>query len=257
AENVAIVMNSEAFRYKFTQVAKLFGIIEKKAVLSKGVVERLIRLYKDTPLVEEAVRDIMKNYFDAERVEDLIRRLRSRGMQVDIFRSTGSALARELIGSAYHYRELVMPLMPSDEEIKQFEEAVSEKTVELVCTYCGFVFSVKLSELGYDEKVRCPSCGSPMVTVMEDKYADFIGRIAKGKKLDAKDRKMYEEMQKGASLVDAYGKRALMALATYGIGLATAARILKMVRKDHRLFILDLINAKKEFIRNRKFWSEG
>ncbi|MEM4114049.1 MAG: DEAD/DEAH box helicase [Candidatus Micrarchaeaceae archaeon] len=257
AENVAIVMNSEAFRYKFTQVAKLFGIIEKKAVLSKGVVERLIRLYKDTPLVEEAVRDIMKNYFDAERVEDLIRRLRSRGMQVDIFRSTGSALARELIGSAYHYRELVMPLMPSDEEIKQFEEAVSEKTVELVCTYCGFVFSVKLSELGYDEKVRCPSCGSPMVTIMEDKYADFIGRIAKGKKLDAKDRKMYEEMQKGASLVDAYGKRALMALATYGIGLATAARILKMVRKDHRLFILDLINAKKEFIRNRKFWSEG
>ncbi|MEM4066104.1 MAG: DEAD/DEAH box helicase [Candidatus Micrarchaeaceae archaeon] len=250
------IMNSELFRYKFVQVAKLFGIVEKKATLSKGIVEGLIRLYRDTPLTEEVMRDIKKNYFDAERVEELLDRLRNGKANVEVFKSSGSALAHELISSAYHYRELVMPLLPSDEEVKQFEDGINKKTLSLVCTFCGFVFSVKLSELGEEEKILCPACKSPMVTVMDDKYLDLINRIAKGKKINAEGKKLHAEMLRGASLVDAYGKRALMALATYGIGIATAARLLKMVRKDRRLFMLDLINAKKEFLRNRKFWSE-
>lgn len=45
-----------------------------------------------------------------------------------------------------------------------------------------------------------------------------------------------------------------MALATYGIGVDTAARLLKYVRGDYKMFFVDVIDAQKNFIKNRKFW---
>lgn len=59
-----------------------------------------------------------------------------------------------------------------------------------------------------------------------------------------------------ADLVNEYGKRALVALSTYGIGAKTAAKVLKMLRKEYKYFIIDLIEAQKNYIKYRKFWKE-
>jgi ATP-dependent Lhr-like helicase len=54
--------------------------------------------------------------------------------------------------------------------------------------------------------------------------------------------------------VDAYGYRALVALSVYGIGVETATRLLKYIRSDYKMFFVDVIDAQKNFIKNRKFW---
>ena len=66
--------------------------------------------------------------------------------------------------------------------------------------------------------------------------------------------KKYREAVSEAGLVDAYGSRALAALTIYGVGTATAARVLRLMRKEYKQFVVDLIEAQKNFVRTKKYW---
>ena len=252
----SFLTNSELFRYKFVHVLKLFGVAGKSAMLKRSTVARIAAFYKDTPIVEETLRDLYKNYLDRGIVADFQNRLRSGIIKIRVVRDSGSPLTGEILKSSYYYKELMLPLLPTDTEMRQFAEEIENKKIELLCTYCGYTFSKKVGDVGEEESILCPVCHSPMVTVYEEKYVDVMQKVKAHRKLRSDEQKIHEEMLVGADLVSAYGKRALFALSTYGIGLSTAARILKFVRKDYRLFLLDLISAQKSFIRTRKFWAE-
>ena len=62
-------------------------------------------------------------------------------------------------------------------------------------------------------------------------------------------------MVKESGLIASYGDRAVVALSTYGIGPNTAARVLRMLRKEEDSFIMDLLDAQKKFIKNKKYWA--
>ena len=55
--------------------------------------------------------------------------------------------------------------------------------------------------------------------------------------------------------MSSYGQRAAVALSVYGIGPASAARALMMRKGQERSFFIDLIEAQKNFIRTKKYWS--
>ena len=57
-----------------------------------------------------------------------------------------------------------------------------------------------------------------------------------------------------ASLIRNYGKRALIALASYGVGPRSAESILRKLHKTDESFYLDLLEAQKNFIKNKKYW---
>jgi ATP-dependent Lhr-like helicase len=56
-------------------------------------------------------------------------------------------------------------------------------------------------------------------------------------------------------LIKEYGNRAVIALSVYGIGVDTAARVLRMLRRDYKEFFVDVLEEQKKFIKNRKFWN--
>jgi ATP-dependent Lhr-like helicase len=59
-----------------------------------------------------------------------------------------------------------------------------------------------------------------------------------------------------AGLVLTYGKKAIMVLAARGVGPQTASRILaKDARGDGTLF-KDILEAEKNYIRTRMYWSQ-
>ncbi|MBI5158711.1 hypothetical protein HY992_01185 [Candidatus Micrarchaeota archaeon] len=72
---------------------------------------------------------------------------------------------------------------------------------------------------------------------------------AKGK------RKEYLELMRSASLIEAYGKRAVAAMNVYGVGVDTAARVLARVHKDDNVFYAELLEAQKTFIRTKRYWA--
>ncbi|MGC9129698.1 MAG: DEAD/DEAH box helicase [Candidatus Micrarchaeia archaeon] len=256
-EKSEIITKSELFRYKFVQVAKLFGIIEKGATVTRNVADRLIHFYKGSVLYEEVVRDLYKNYYDAARVEEFLKRLRKGELNFEFY-SFGelSPLSNELLKSSYYYKELLLPVSPGGRELQEFIEGMEGKKIDLLCTFCGFRFSKNLGEVEEGEKIVCPACGSSMISIYKNEFLTPIEKAKKGEKLSEKERLYYKESLVGADLISEYGKRALVALSTYGIGVKTAARILKMLRKDYKHFLIDLIEAQKNYIKYKKFWKE-
>jgi ATP-dependent helicase Lhr and Lhr-like helicase len=248
-----LISNTDIFRYKFVQVCKLFGIVEKRATVSKGSVDRLVAFYRNSPITKEALRDLKKNYFDIETAAKFISDLKKERIRIDVLGGTPSPLANEILKAAYYHRELLLPSLPDQETIMQFEQKINEKKIELLCTYCGMEFSKQVIA-ERDEPVSCPRCKSPMVAIHNEKRAAAVKRKISGKLINEQQAGNYREAVREAGLVDAYGSRALAALAIYGIGTATAARVLKLLRKDYKQFVIDLIEAQKNFVRTKKYW---
>ncbi|MGA3020438.1 MAG: DEAD/DEAH box helicase [Candidatus Micrarchaeales archaeon] len=248
-----LVTTTDIFRYKFVQVCKLFGIVEKKASMTKNNALRLITFYKDSPIMDETLRDLEKNYFDVNTTMKFLDGVKKGDISIDVFGGNASPLAEEILKASYYYKELLLPAIPDEMKIKEFSDRISRETVELLCTYCDLEFSKKV-KIENDEKILCPRCKSPMVAVYDDEKANAVKRRIAGRQLNERLRMKYREAIGEAGLVDAYGSRALAALSVYGIGLATAAKVLKLLRKEHKQFIIDLIEAQKNFVRTKKYW---
>ena len=247
---------TELFRYRFITTAKLFGVVDRDAIVSRSFAMRIIKVMKDTPIYNETLRELMKNYFDVDTLIDFFARLEGGKIKLKTIDATSpSALTKAILNSAYYTKELITPLTPNSELVESFSKFILSKTVKLLCTYCGFTFSRKLSEIKGTQKITCPNCNSPMVTFHYDEYEDVVKKRLASKKLKNSEKATLKEMLVYSSLIDSYGPKAAIALSVYGIGPRSAARALLMLRHEERDFFMDLIDAQKNFIKTKKYWS--
>ena len=252
----AVLEESEIFRYKFIAVAKLFGLIEREALVSRSMARRLMKVLNGTPITQEVRRELMNNYFDIDNLVLFLERIGSGKISMrEVRLDSASPLTKALVGYSSSAKELVLPLTPNNELVESFSRFILSKSAKFVCTYCGLVFSRRLSELRDVEEIKCGSCGSPMVSVYDDSYKAAIDKKLAGKKLSKTERDAFNEAVKIAGLISSYGQRAAVALSVYGIGPASAARALMMRKGQERSFFIDLIEAQKNFIRTKKYWS--
>jgi len=248
----AYLINSDVFRYRLVQVAKLSGVVEKNAVLTRRDTTRLVNFYKGTPLFEEAKRDTLANYFDLNAAKEILEKIKKKEIEVSVVEGL-SPFSKEVISSAFAYAELLIEPR-SESEIEELRKEIVGKQVELLCTYCGFAFFHEIKEK--DEEIKCPKCRSPMLCFYSDSRAGIMEKKKRGKELSEKEEEEYASMVKEAGLVSSYSNRALIALSTYGIGFSTASRILRLSRKTYSELFVDLLIAQKNFIRTKKYWQE-
>ncbi|MDE1811185.1 MAG: DEAD/DEAH box helicase, partial [Candidatus Micrarchaeota archaeon] len=78
------VTSTDLFRYRFITVAKLFGIIDREAVVSKSIAKRLLKIFEGTPVYEETIRELMRNYFNVGLVKRFFDELHSGSMQLHV-----------------------------------------------------------------------------------------------------------------------------------------------------------------------------
>ena len=252
-ENRSLVLESDLFRYKFIQTAKLFGVVEKKAAVTKSMANRIISFYENSPIFDETARNLYKNYFDIEVARSFVEDLRCGKIKIEICRKgQASPMATTMLQSAFKYGEL-LSTTEKESVIDRMFDKFDGRSARLVCTYCGHVFSDRI-DLKLQKKILCSSCRSPLVAAYNEKYEALIRKMVSNGHLKEADNRLYKEMMREASLVDAYGYRAIVALSVYGIGIETAVRLLKYIRSDYRMFFVDVIEAQKNFIKNRKFW---
>ena len=251
------IERSELFLYRFSSIAKFFGVLDKDANVGKNMVRRLLRIFKDTPVYNETVRELMNNYFDMETLRDFVDRVASGKVKFkDINGDALSPLADNVINSAYYSSELMLPVAPDDEIVASFAEYVMHKSADMICTYCGFGFSRKVSELkDSGAKLKCPNCGSPMLSLALDDDAEIIKKRSSGRRLSTAEKSRLADMMAVASLVSEFGWKAVFTLETYGIGKAGAARVLRMLKTTDKSFYLEVLETQRQFIKNRKYWS--
>ena len=123
--------------------------------------------------------------------------------------------------------------------------------------YCYNYSSYKTIKL-LPEKPECPKCQSKFLAVLPIEGVN-IRRILnlkrKGQKVSKEENQIFERAQKSANLVLSYGKKAIIAMAGYGIGPSTAIRLLAVPYKNDYEFIQAIIEAEKQFVKTRPFWN--
>ena len=247
------ISKSNLFNYKFIQIAKAFGLIGKNESLTSSKVKRVVEYLSNSPIYRETMRELLVDYFDVERCKLIVRKIRSGEVKVrELVVAEPTPLGRLGFSKVSRAAEFIAPIEPSSEILKAFKKQLMKKTAKFLCTYCQNIFYSPLEKL--KKRIRCPRCGSNMVACFAPKESWPEKILKKRKGLDEREKKALEEIMRSASLVDAYGRRAAVALSTYGVGVDTATRVLANRRRDEMQFFADLLEAQKKFIRTRKYW---
>jgi len=219
--------NSNLLKFKFTNVARMFGLISEDATVSQSFIDTL----KYSVVYEETLRFVLFRYFDCEGAQGVMEKIKKGEISLVVDeRKEPSFFA--LVGmNRISAREAIGVFEPREKMILALKEKVLSSTVELVCLECGATRFVYLATA--EDDLRCPRCGRRSLAIKK---------------------KSEEETEETAELIRNYGKRALIALSVYGIGPKTAERILRRLHKDENSFYLDIIDAQKTFVKTKKYW---
>ena len=230
--------DSKLFIFKFNHIAYNFGLINEGQGVSKRAVKYLIQ----TPIYRETMRVLLSNYFDISKANEIIKLIKENKIKITCKNSKElSEWSRQVI-TKVHAGELIAPIEPHSEIMKAFAKHILEKRIKLICLNCDKPFYIKINEHKNKEKIKCLNCKGSVV--------GYAGEFRQGR-LKEKTIKFTTD---SAPLIQAYGKRALIALSVYGIGVETARRILKKIHKEEEHFFYDLLEAQKNFIKNKKYW---
>ncbi|AMQ17675.1 DEAD/DEAH box helicase [Thermococcus peptonophilus] len=242
--------DSHAYRWRMLNVAKRFGALRRDAKIRK-----VERLFEGTVIERETLNELYHDKVDVKTAELVMEMLKVGSLRVKTaLRKEPSTLARlnMTVGGEF----LLSGVLERDEVLELFKRRLLEHEVVLVCTNCGWHSRTKVARLRSIGERECPRCGSKMLAVAHpidaEEFLPVLDKVRHGEPLDKREERVYRKLLKAADLVDTYGFDAVLALASYGTGPDTAARILAQYRGD--ALLVALMEREREFIRTRRFW---
>ncbi|NJE31454.1 DEAD/DEAH box helicase [Thermococcus sp. 18S1] len=242
--------DSHAYRWRMLNVAKRFGALRRDARI-----RRIERLFEGTVVERETLSELYHDKVDVRKGELVLEMLKRGTMRVKTeLRREPSTLARlnMTVGGEF----LLSGVLERDEILELFRKRLLDHEVVLVCTNCGWHSKTKVVRLQNIKLRQCPRCGSKMLAVAHpidaEEFLPVLEKVRHGKPLERKEERTYRKLLKAADLVDSYGFEAVLALASYGTGPDTAARILAQYKGD--ALLVALMERERQFIRTRRFW---
>ena len=244
--------NSSVYLFRFFNIAKKMGVINKYADFSKARIKKLAEIYEHTPLDEEVMKTIFKEKMDVKGTKKLINDLSSKKIKL-ISRTDLSPLSVMSLES-----DRINSFMASDKQdleiLNIIDKRLKNKQWFLVCTHCGKELG-KRSYENIPEKMKCPVCESEFIGFIQpklkEKFVKELKNEIKGKKYGKKE---VENLRKTALLYHTYGKKAMYVMGAYGIGPETARRILLEFYINKKELIKRIIESERNFLRTKRFW---
>ena len=235
-------------------VAKKFGIVGRGAVYERKSARFLYERYAKTALVQEALRELFHDKYDLKSTDKLLKEIREdqihvKWLEVDQF----SKLAEPILDHTSKYYSSPTNL---DKGILDLVKTRLEKTKHrLICARCG-----KWERVVETNEVKniliCPYCKGRQITATF--YSDYdlpkiIRKKHEGKKLTNEEKHKVVRAWKVSSLVENFGKTAIIVMSGYGVGADTAARILRNMVDEEHLF-KQIYEAERQYVVTRGFW---
>ena len=235
-------------------VAKKFGVVGREAIYERKSARFLFERYSKTPLVEEALRELFHDKYDLDKTKKILEKIKNDEIHIKWFSmEKSSKLAEPILDHTTRYYS-----SPSnvDKGILDLVKSRLFKTKHrLVCVRCGkWVRVVETNEI--INSLSCPYCKARQITATF--YSDYdlskiVQKKHKGKKISAEEKHKFERAWKVSSLIENFGKTALIVLSGYGIGADTAARILRNMIDEDSLY-KQIYEAERQYIITRGFW---
>ena len=234
------ILKSTFLKWRFMNIAKKFGIIEKGADRRYINYGRLFDIHKDTPAYNDAVGKVLWEDLDIENTE-MVLKLISEG-KIEVVDGGISHIGVEGISRS---KELMQPARADHAILAAMKKRLDDEVLIATCLSCRNQRRVRVGNV--PKYFTCPQCGGCMVALLKDYDRDAIKDFGKGGNAD-------KRLVKNANLVNSYGGVAARVLAGRGIGPEVAARILMKMHVDEDDLLRDIMSAEVNYARTKRFW---
>ena len=237
-------------------VAKKFGIVSRGSIYDRKSGHFLYERYQNTPIVRESLRELFHDKFDLTGTEGIITRIRNSEIQIEwIDVDKFSKLAEPLLDHTTKYYS--SPASVDKAVLDLVKKRLFKTRHRLVCARCG-KWQLAIITKEAKENLICKYCKSRQITTTF--YSDYdltkiIQKKHKGKKLSSEENHKFKRAWKVASLIQTFGKNAIIVLSGYGIGADTAARILRNFI-DEEIMYKQIYEAERQYVMTRGFWDD-
>ena len=240
------ILNSTFLKWRFIDVAKKFGIVEKGADRRYVNFNRLFELHRDTPAYRDAVSKVLWEDLDIENTERVLRMIRDGEIRVEV-----QGISRIGLEGITQTRELMQPARADHAILAAMKKRLGDEVLFATCLSCRNQRRVRIADA--PKRFVCPQCGGYMIALLKDYERDAMrdfgkpGRDQAGKNAD-------KRIVKNANLVNSYGGLAAIVLAGRGVGPEVAARILMKMHVDEDELLRDVMAAEVTYARTKRFW---
>ena len=216
--------------------------------------------FRNTPIHDETLLEGMLEKADIEKVEEIMREVREGKIKVNTLQRSEkpTPLAYHILAKYADVSELTAPERVLLSNIDKMKKATEARTATLFCMSCGkWTDQEKIKTL--PEQPECRKCGSKLLALLypnQDaaRLMQILKKRRKAEEIAEEDLKELAQARRKADLILSYGKKAIAALETKGVGPETASRILGKMHPKEDEFYMDLLKAKIQYLRTREYW---
>jgi ATP-dependent Lhr-like helicase len=242
--------SSDALKFTLAHVAATFGRLKRYRGDGRMGGDRLLAALEDTPVFDEAVREVFHEDLAVEATSTLLDRIQAGDVAVVTARER-TPIGREGRSSG---GERLVPENADAGVIETVRERIQGDRIRLLCLHCADWERTKQVGRVRDQP-RCPDCESTRVAALNpwDEETSTAVRADAADRDEAAERRV-ERAYRSAGLVQSHGKRAVVAMAGRGVGPETAARIIRKHRPDEDGFYRDILEQERRYARTQSFW---
>jgi len=253
---ITSLTNTYNLNWRVWTVSKKFGLVDKNAVYDKRMARFIYDRYSKTPISKESLRELIHDKFDVKSTQEILRKIRNKEILIHwLDLSAFSPLTNNII--EHHSKSSSSPLSIERGVLDLIKERLEKTKHRLICIRCGkWERLVETREIL--DAISCKKCGSRLITTTfssDYELSKIILSKLKGTEINSEQNHKFERAWKTASLINNFGKKALTVLSGYGIGVETAARILRNYVDDENLY-KNIYDAERQYVTNRGFWND-
>jgi ATP-dependent helicase Lhr and Lhr-like helicase len=253
---IASMTGTHNINWKVWMVSKRFGIVNKEVVYDKRIARLIYDRYAKTPVSKESIRELIHDKYDLDRTQNIFDMVKKKNINL-LWKEVNefSQLSRPILEHSTKFS--ANPLSIEKGVIELIKERLEKTKHRLICIRCGRWQNL-LQTKEVSDRLSCPLCHSRLLTStsqFDNELNMIITRKLSGGELSAPDNHKFNRAWKVASLINNFGKRALVVLAGHGIGADGAARILRNYEEDSELYQA-IYEAERTYVMNRGFWKD-
>ncbi|SEV87961.1 DEAD/DEAH box helicase [Halobacterium jilantaiense] len=239
---------SETLKFTLAQVAAKFGALKRWKGRDGVGLSRLLGALEDTPVYDEAVREVFHTDLDVERASEVLDAVQAGDLDVEVVGE------RTAIGSGGRSSgtELLTPENADASVVQTVKERIQDDRVKLFCVHCtDWEQETKVRRVA--DQPECPRCGSTRIAALSP-WADEVVTAVRATDKDDEQDEQTQRAFRNASIVQSHGKPAVVALSARGVGPRNAARVINRHREDEADFYRDILEREREYARTKAFW---
>ena len=251
---IASFGNTYHLNWKVWMVSKRFGMIGKEALYDKKIARMIYDKYSKTPISKESIRELIHDKYNTNLTKKVLEQYKNKEIKLHWFQVDDfSELAKPVVDHSTKFS--ATPASIETGILELVKERLLKSKQKLICIRCGkWERTFEVNDV--PENIICPYCKSRLVTSTfwyDNDLRKIIAKKLERKKLPEEEDHKFERAWKVSSLINNFGRQAVVVLAGHGIGADTAARILRDYIDEEEMY-KQIYKAERQYIITRGFW---